>query len=259
MTKYMNLALFLFCIGILFIIGCSDESPGEQKDTNSGDVKQSAELAIERVGKENKYLFLVFYKQNDQKSEEMKQVVAQAEKELSGKANFRYIDIADQSAQATIKKYGVDSAPTPITLIMAQNGAIVNGFPEKVDKDQLRNAFVSPKMAEIVKAVQDKKLVYLYIANRSMKYYKENLNLLQETAKVDLQGFARVIEVDPKDEEESSLLKQCPAKGGIKEPNLFILNGGRIVGQLAGEFVKQLLLARTMSGCGGGGSSCCPK
>lgn len=283
MIKYMNTALFLFYAGILFTIGCS-ESPSEQKSQsdlsaktpgsdamkthspegtkakkNPGHVKQSAEMAIERAGKENKYLFLVFYKKGDQKSKEMQQVVAQAQKELSGKANFVHIDVADQNEQATIRKYGIDRSPIPITLVMAPNGAIVTGFPEKVNEDQLRNAFVSPKMAEIVKVMQDRKLVYLYIANRSMKYYRKNLALLQETARVDLQGQAKVVEVNPEDKKEGSLLKQCRVETPVKEPSLFILNGGRIVGQLAGEFVKQVLLARTISGCGvGSGGSCCP-
>ncbi|MDD5528615.1 MAG: hypothetical protein PHX21_01135 [bacterium] len=274
MTKYASAALFLFCVVVLPNTGCSDSpkndksqsnlsantidtkkaynSEGMGTGTNPGSDKESPNIAIEKASKENKYLFLVFYKQDDQKSEKMKQVVAQVERELSGKANFTRIDISNPNAQATIQKYGIDRAPIPITLVMAPNGAVVTGFPDTVNNDLLRNAFVSPKTTEIIKSVQDRKLAYLYIANRGMKYYKANLDLLKETAKVDLQGAANIIEVDPKSEEESSLLKQCGVDASTKEATVLILNCGSVVGNLTGKFVKQILLSRTMSGCSGG-------
>lgn len=294
MTRYPKMGLVLSCVVILSM-GCSkapeehkgqgglsaknpgsyavrthklavaevEESSGDSKKELSGfpktegDVGQSVEVAVNRAREEKKYLYLVFYKQGDQKSKEMKQVLAGVQKELSAKADVVYIDVTDRSAQTTIKKYGMDRAPIPITLVMASNGAIVAGFPEKANEDQLRNAFVSPKMAEIVKAIQDKKLVYLYIANRKMKYYEKNLALIQETARTDLRGVARVIEVDPKDKKEASLLKKCKAQTPVKQTTLLILNAGRVVGDLKGEFTKDILMTRTIKGCSGG--SCCPK
>ena len=262
MRKYITVGLILSCVAILFTTGCSGISEAQTNQSSPSvnipkvETQSAAEMAIQKATEGNKYLFLVFYKQSDPKSEEMKQVAAQAQKEVSARANVAYIDVADESEQALIEKYGIDQAPIPITLVMAPNGAIVTGFPEKVSMEDLQHAFVSPKMAEIIKATQDQKLVYLYIANPSIKYYKENLTTIQEAAETDLSGSARVIEVDPEDKEEAALIEQCKVEVPVNETNLLIVNGGYIVGRLTGKIDKQTLLQTTISGCGGG--SCCP-
>jgi len=286
MTKYINICLVLVCASIL-LIGCS-RVPDEQKNQGNlseknpqGDteiihepegtktqknliesekglqefhetkesVGQSAEMAIEKAGKKNKYLFLVFYKQGDQSSKEMKRVVGQAEKELSARANVVYVDIANESEQATIKKYGIDRSPIPITLVMAPNGAIVTGFPGNVNEDQLRNAFVSPKMAEIVKAIQDRKLVFLLVTNDAMKYSKENIEVAEQVAANELQGYAEVIVVDPRDEREVMLLKQCQIDRNVNETMLVFINGGRIMCKSTGRLTPDGLLQEIMTGC----------
>lgn len=279
----IRILVYMICGSVLLSYGCSKNSKEATKkaktevsvsqtqtlDTNlvpatnaqsnqeAKGANNSVMEAIRRATQENKYVFLFFYKKGDEKSNEMRQVITHARKELSAKANFVNIDVADENEQELIRKYGIDRAPIPITLVMAPNGAIVGGFPNEVSEDKLRNAFVSPKMAEIVKAIQDRKIVYLYIGKQNMKHYTENLNVIKEAAAVDLRGFAKVIEVDPEDKREASLLKQCRIETPVKETNLLILNGGRIVGTLKGEIVKQQLVTRTIKGCSGG--SCCPK
>jgi len=261
MHKYVG-GLITFCVALLFTTGCSGVSEGQTSQGISAvnitefGLQSAAEMAIQTANEENKYLFLVFYKQSDPKSEEMKQVVAEAQKEISARANVVYIDVADESEQTLIKKYGIDQSPVPVTVVMASTGAIVNGFPETVSIEDLQNAFVSPKMAEILKATQEGKLIYLYIANPGMEYYGENLSIIQEIAETDLRDFAWTIEVDPEDRGESDLIERCKIEVPLNETNLLILNDGYIVGKLTGKIDKQTLLETSISACGGG--SCCP-
>jgi hypothetical protein len=275
MHKYINIALLLFCAAILFTVGCSSsEASKEQSDwsnlpigtlssqsnlptgTVSAQTQSKAEIAIGEASKENRYLYLVFYKQNDPKSEEMKQVAAQAQKEVSARADVVYIDVADESEKALIEKYGIAAAPPPITLVMAPNGAIVAGFTEGVTTDALKNAFVSPKMAEIIKATQDNSVIYLYIANPGMPYYKENLATVQTVITKDLIGSIRIITVDPADKGEATLLEQCKVSITATETHLLIVASGYIVGKITGKIDRQTLAQATVSGCSGG--SCCP-
>ncbi len=272
MTKYLNIVLFLFCVGILCTTRCSKVPEEHKSESNRsaktslsdtmnthrskatkaekspGDVNQT-EMAIERAGKENKYLYLVFYKQGDQKSKEMKQVVTQVQEELSPKANFVNIDVEDENEQGIIRKYGIDGGAIPITLIMAPNGVIVGGFPNEVTVDKLRNAFVSPKMAEIVKAIQSRELVFLLVTNNKMKYYKENIAVAKQVAANELQGYAQVIVVDPRDERETSLLKQCRIDKSVNETMFVFINGGRIMCTSSGRLTRDGLLEEIKTGC----------
>jgi hypothetical protein len=269
----IGIALVLFCAAILCTVGCSSGASEEQNDwsnlpigtlsgqsnlptgTVSAETQSKAEIAIGEASRENKYIYLVFYKQNDPKSEEMKQVAAQAQKEVSARADVAYIDVADESEKALIEKYGIATAPPPVTLVMAPNGAIVDGFAEQVSPDALKNAFVSPKMAEVIKAIQDKYVIYLYIANPGMTYYTENLATIQTVMTKDLKGSLRIITVDPADKGEASLLEQCKVSIPVMEPNLLIVNSGYIVGNMTGKIDRQALATATLSGCSGSG--CC--
>ena len=280
MHKYINIALLLFCAAILCTVGCSSGASEEQNNQSNPSVdilsgqtqsvvepssveavsaeqegQSKAEMAIAEASKENRYLYLVFYKQNDPKSEEMKQVVAQAQEEVSARADVVYIDVADESEKALIEKYGIAAAPPPITLVMAPNGAIVTGFVEQVSPDELKNAFVSPKMAEIIKATQDKYVIYLYIANPGMPYYEENLATVQTVIKKDLIGSIKIITVDPADKGEASLLEQCKVSIPATETHLLIVASGYIVGKITGKIDRQTLAQTTVSGCSGSG--CC--
>jgi hypothetical protein len=281
MHKYINIALVLFCAAILFTVGCSSSGASEEQSSQSNssvgilggqtqsgveassveavsaeqETQSKAEIAIGEASKENRYLFLVFYKQNDPKSEEMKQVAAQAQEEVSARADVVYIDVADISEQALIDKYAIATAPNPITLVMAPNGAIVDGFPEQVTTDDLKNAFVSPKMAEIIKATQDKYVIYLYIANPGMPYYEENLATVQTVIKKDLIGSIKIITVDPADKGEATLIEQCKVSIPVMETNLLIVSSGYIVGKITGKIDRQTLAQTTVSGCSGSG--CC--
>jgi hypothetical protein len=104
---------------------------------------------------EGKYTFLVFYKQSDLKSEDMKAAISLAQQNDSAKVNAAYVDIADANEKTLLGKYNVSRAPIPLTLVIAPNGAVVKYFLEKVSANDLKNVFVSPTMAEVLKATQE--------------------------------------------------------------------------------------------------------
>jgi len=211
---------------------------------------------IQEASKVNKYTFLVFYKQNDTLSETMRQIVATFQKEVASRADAAYVDIANLTEKTLMDKYQISRAPTPITLVIAPNNAVVKAFPETVTQDKLRTAFVSPKVAEILKSTQNQKLVFLYIANSTFNYYKENLSIIQDTIRTDYKTTAEIIEVNPADPNEADLLTKCKITVPVMETNLLIINGGSIVGRLLGKFDKPTLQTTTNSSCSGG--SCGP-
>ena len=253
----------LLCAAILFTLGCSakaDEpkTPSSPAANVSEVATQSAvEAAIQTASVEGKYTFLVFYQQDDSASDSMKQVAAQAQQELAEKANVVYVDSSDQGKQALMAEIGIDQSNVPITIVVAPNGAILSGFPKEVTIEDLRDAFVSPQMADIEKTMQDGKLVFLYIANPGMKYYAENLTIIQATAARDYPDSSRIIEVDPENAGQADVVKACKIKTPVSVTDLLILNGGYIVGELPGKLDQETLVSTITKGCSGG--SCCPK
>lgn len=71
MHKYITIGLILFCVALLSTTGCSGVSEGKTSQGSPAanipkvGLQSAAEMAIQKATEENKYLFLVFYKQSD--------------------------------------------------------------------------------------------------------------------------------------------------------------------------------------------------
>ena len=123
------------------------------KATEPAAPPSDASAALRSAMDQKKYLFVSFYKPGDQKGEEVRKALAEAEGALSQKALFYAADVTNPKEQVLVSKYQVNRAPLPLTLAFAENGAIVKAFPGKtVDRGELEKSFVSPKLAEEMQA-----------------------------------------------------------------------------------------------------------
>jgi hypothetical protein len=109
---------------------------------------------MERAFKDGKHAFVLFYHSGDQANNKMKETFARAEAKLQTRAVFTVVDVESSSESRLIEKYGVRQAPLPLTMVLAPNGAIVRAFTKPVDEKALAGAFASPKVAEVLKALQ---------------------------------------------------------------------------------------------------------
>jgi hypothetical protein len=126
-----------------------------------GAAAPTAEEIRSQAAKEQKYVFLVFYKANDQAT----QAAAGAVKDFCAAEGKRavctFINVAASTEAAIVKEYGVDRAPMPLVLAVAPTGAVTGAFPKKATAEQLASAFVTPSMAHCMKAMQDGQLAML--------------------------------------------------------------------------------------------------
>lgn len=144
--------IFVAILPVFLFFGCS-----QPVDYNSSVKANNPETLITApsnntnlnaaVGAGNRYTFYVLYRQNDQLSEEMKQVTSLAQKSLSASADFVYLDTADESSKTLMKKYNISNVPLPVTMVTAPDGARICVFPEKVSLTQLNNSLTSPASA----------------------------------------------------------------------------------------------------------------
>jgi len=228
-----------------------------------------AATALQSAMDQKKYLFVSFYKPGDQKGEEVRKAFAEAEGALSQKALFYAADVTNPKEQVLVSKYQVNRAPLPLTLAFAENGAIVKAFPGTVmDRDALAKTFVSPKMAEVQKGFQDKKIMLLCVQGKSTQHNAESLGAARELIQEGKTANAvTIIEATPEDPANTDLLKQLRVDATLKEATVFVLvPPGNLAGKIEGATTKAALwqvLAKGLSGgCGPGGcgpSGCGPK
>lgn len=222
--------------------------------------------AVEKAKAEERYLFLCFYRPNSTKSNEMAVRIEEASRRLGHRADFVMIDVADPSEQALIRRHRVRR--TPLTLAMAPNGAITAGFTGVVGWEQLEQGFVSPSVSEVIKAIQERKTVFVMFLNSHTEGKEEILAAARE-AEETLGDIATAIAVDPEDSENGLFVRNCNVNPNSSQATTVLVGpSGAIAGRLNGvisssdlydSFQKVLTMRR---GCGArtitGGSACQP-
>ena len=233
------------------IIGVACSAPGAQAAAK----KSSAETAIQAAAKKNRYVFVTFYKKNDDASTKMLAEVKKLKTKYSNRADFVSVDMGNKVNQDLISRYDVDRAPIPLTLVLAPNGAVTAGYPNEIKKTDLSDAFVSEGMADVLKVLQDGKLAAVCLQNSKTKHNKESLDaakgLRSDKRLADLVG---IVTVDPSDKDESKFMQLCKADANSAEAQLVVIvPPGRIVGKFDGATSKDTVLASVIKSCSSGG------
>jgi hypothetical protein len=119
-----------------------------------------AEQAIQAASANNQFAFVMFYRGNDAATQKMHGTLRSS---LSSRqdAVIVPVQIGDVSEQALVKQFDATRMPMPATATVAPNGAVCSVFPRRVTEQQLASTIVSPGQTQILKALQDRKLVLL--------------------------------------------------------------------------------------------------
>jgi cytochrome oxidase Cu insertion factor (SCO1/SenC/PrrC family) len=258
MTMITNVIVSFVVTAVLFAaVACAAaEEKTEAKISPS-------EAGIQAAEKQNLYVFATFYKQNDEASTKMLEEAKKLQAQHSSRANFVSIDVADATNKELMTRYGVDRAPIPLTLVIAPNGAVTAGYPNKINKTDLSDAFVSNGMAAVLKILQGGKLAVICVQNSNTKLNKESL-AAAEGLKNDamFQNSIEIVKIDPSDSSETKLIQSCRVDANSQNAQLVVIAPpGRIVGTFDGTATTETItaaLTKAFSGgtCGGGG--CAP-
>ncbi|WP_254507265.1 hypothetical protein [Anatilimnocola floriformis] len=120
---------------------------------------------------QGKYTFVLFYKANDAATTAMNTELHQALAKHPGKGTVAFVHVADPAERALITKYDVARAPMPMTLAIAPNGAMTGIFGQKLEAANVDSSFVTPTMMQVMKGLQENKLVFVTVngsANNSV-------------------------------------------------------------------------------------------
>jgi hypothetical protein len=223
-----------------------------------------AMTAIDEAAKADKFIFVFFYREQDEPTVAMRSMFDAAMEKLADRATATVVNVADPQQQPLVDKYQVNRSPMPLVLAMAPNGAVTRSFPRQVTQAMMETAFVSPGMQKSLKALQDRKMAFLCFQNGTTQHNAEAMQGVREFA-ADPQ-FAKtteIITVDPADTAEASLLMQFRVDPRSPEAvTVFLAPPGKIVGTYTGEIKKDVLVAAAKTaakGCDPKSGCCAPK
>jgi hypothetical protein len=219
--------------------------------------------AIDAAARDGKYLFIFFWKANDEQSRRLHGVFQSAMKKWSESTNSIGIQATDPNEQPVVEKFGVSRAPMPLVVALAPNGAITKGFPLKFTEQQLQEAFVSPCTARCMKALQDRKLVLLCVQNQQTQFSQAALRGAQSfKADARFAQATEVVMINPADTTEAAFLQALQVDPRTPTAvTVLLAPPGQPVATFAGAVTKDQIVAKVQAGpcadgkCGPGG--CC--
>jgi hypothetical protein len=236
-------------------------------DETANDVKGTGSAAMERAAADQKYLFAFFWSTATEQTAAMREVFERACAKVADRAQSVSVRVGDPAERDIVKKYDLDRAPMPLVLAIAPNGAIMGGFPTKVEENDLLAAFGSPCTERCMKSLQDGKLVLLCVQNQATKSNAEALRGVNAfKADEKFASATEVVMLDPTDSAEASFMNdlKIDTKTTVAM-TAFLAPPGAVIAEYEGATTKDALIAalqRANTGCGPGGcgpGGCAPK
>jgi len=224
-----------------------------------------AAQAIQHAADAEKYLFIFFYKAEDDATKSARKTFEEATSKLAEKAEAVVVNAGDRAELGVVNRFGLRQAPMPLVLAIGPTGAVTQNFTQNFDEQQLRTAFVSPGTEKSLKALQDRKYVLLCVQNGETQFNDQAMQGVRDFAADP--RYARSVEivtVDPSDAREVDFLVRFGLNVSGKEAvTLLLAPPGKVMGTFIGATDKNTLLATATppkaGGCCGGGSSTCGK
>jgi hypothetical protein len=214
--------------------------------------------AIEKAAQAKKYLFAFFWKDEGEQTSGMKKVFEAAMAKAADRADSVVVNVADPAEKRIVDKFQLDRAPMPLVLALAPNGAVTGGFPKRLEEKDLLNAFATPCCQRAMKALQDRKLVFVCVQNGKTQS--------NEAALTGVRGFqtdarfseaTEIVTLDPADSAEVPFLADL--KIDPKTPiavTAFLAPPGAVIAEFKGATNKDDLVTvlqnAASSPCAGG-------
>ena len=217
------------------------------------------QAAIDRAAGANKYAFVFFWKEQDRQTDAVWNAFQPAVGRVADSAEYVSVRTTDPAEKALVDRYDAGRAPMPLILAIAPNGAITKAFPGKFDERELAAAFVSPCTQRCLKALQDRRLVFLCVRD----WPPEARTVAIPRGVADFRADARfaqateIVLLNVRDERESSVLRELAIDPRTATPvTVFLAPPGTTIGRFGDTVTKNELAAKLSSAqsgpCAGG-------
>jgi len=263
-------------IGVLFaaavIAGCArsesqnTKTAAPAKVNNAGTPREPAALnpgasaaaeALRSAAGRNKYLFMFFFISDDEPTRLARKALEKAVRGMGRSAEWVAVDITSGNEAEIVNKYNVRSTPMPLVLAFAPNGAVTGGFRSAdINEQKLKNAIASRGMQECMKALQERKIVFICSQGKKTQFNKEAMQGVDEfKADARYAAYTAVVKIDPADAAEKSFLTQLKIDPNAKDAATALLVPPNMVlgvtnGPTSKASVLKMLASASSGGCG---------
>lgn len=242
--------------------GAAASAANQAADPPEKDTAELAAVAMSRAAKANKYLFMLVYRTEDEPTQTARKTLNTALEKLTDRAITSAVNVTDPLEREFVAKYGLDRAPTPLVLAIAPNGAVTRSFAGQFVEAQFETAIVSPGAQKCIKALQDRKLIFICVQNDKTQHNAEVMQGVKEfAADAQYTKTTEIITLDPADAAEGTFLNQLKVDPKTEEAiTVFMAPPGTIVATYKGETKKDVLVAaakKAATACDPK-SGCCP-
>jgi hypothetical protein len=224
--------------------------------TAKSEINNSSD-AFKTAVESKKYLFTIFYKDAiDDNYKQLEANVLKFIKSTTAEIIIYSANISDTKESEAVKKYGFDeTAPFPIAMVFAPNGAVMGGINLDTPESDYSKTIVSPLAMDIMKTVQDGKIALVSLQNKDTKFNEESKKAAKESASdPELGSRMNIIEADPAKSENLEFLKQCRLEDKISEAVLVVIvPPSSIAGVFKGSITKDSILSAITSVASGSG------
>ena len=156
--------LIVIALATLLSFCSSAVVAAEPENANPAPRESTAEQRLSQAAAEDRYSFVLFYKTNDAATQAMHRTLKQVLSQSHPESVIVGVSLTDAAEARLVKQFGVMRAPMPLTLALAPNGAITGSFPQKVAAADVQQAFVTRAMADAMKSLQERKLVFICVS-----------------------------------------------------------------------------------------------
>lgn len=113
---------------------------------------------VEAAAKDGKYTYVMFYRANDTATKRMASTIRSHVTENAEKTTWVTVNVGDRREASLVKRFDASRIPLPAVFGVAPNGAVTGVYRQQVDQAQLTQAILTPKYAEMVKALQNQQI-----------------------------------------------------------------------------------------------------
>lgn len=199
-----------------------------------------AQLMLSTAATEQKYTFLVFYKDNDSATRAMAQVVKSGVESRGDRATWTYVNVANPVEKTLVDRFGVSRAPMPLTVAVAPNGAMTKLTPSAITDQQIEQSFVTPAMAHCMKSMQDGRLVLVCIQSNPQPVIPPGVKDFANDP--EFKNRIAVVPVHAGNPAEAELVRQLEADSVTKgATTVFLAPPGVLVGKFGPTVTKDQL------------------
>lgn len=190
----------------------------------------AAQQALAQAASQSKFSYIVFYRQDDELTRAMAQVVNGAAAKQPQAVAPTFVQITNPAEAAVVQQFNMARAPMPLTLVTAPNGAVTGVFPQRVAEQQLAETFVTPAMSHCMKAMQEGKMVFLALQTTPQTTVPPGV--AEFLVDPQFKDRTTVVPVQAADQAEAQLLAELQIGTAANQPStVFFAPPGVMVGK----------------------------